>query len=141
VKGAVQPTVGGTERSDSSGVKLHHPGALAGYCLLNLPFGLALYGVNVSRRGGKVMGTVFVILGTGLFGLMILAAAMGTRVSGIGILGIFVGLGIFGMEYRPYTRAIRDGAGRARWWPPLLVILGAILLLASIVVLVDPGAI
>jgi hypothetical protein len=116
-----------------AGVKLYSPGVLAAYFILgNVPIGTALYGLNVARRGDRLIG--YVLLGASLLTLVLLclAALAGRNLRGWGLLALVMGLGVWRVERGPYRRALQSGAGRARWWPPLIAVFG---LLGALVLL------
>lgn len=120
-----------------SGVKLYSPGVLAAYFILgNVPVGMALYGLNVARRGERWIG--YVLLGSSLLALVLLglAAISGRNLRGWSLLALVLGLGVWQIERGPYRRALRSGATPARWWPPLL---GVLALLIALVLLVPEG--
>jgi hypothetical protein len=41
--------------------------------------------------------------------------------------GALVGLGLLRMQYPDYSQALARGARAERWWPPLVVVIGATL--------------
>ena len=123
---------------DLQGHGFYRPGVIATYCVLSLPVGLYLYGVNVARRGGRVMGYVLSGLSGATFLGMLVAGALGARVSGLGILGIFAGIGLLNMEGRPYRLALSRGGVTSRWWPPLLWVIGSILVVTLVVTILGP---
>ena len=125
-------------RQDLQGRRFYRPGVIATYCVLSLPVGLYLYGINVGRRGGRVMGYVLASTSGVTFLGMLAAGAVGARVSGFGILGIFAAIGLLNMEGRPYRLALSHGGVPARWWPPLLWVLGSIVLVAIIATIFGP---
>lgn len=67
------------------GRRFYPPGVIAAYCILSLPVGLCLYGLNIARRGGRVMG--YSMAGTAVltFWGMFAAGAMGATVSMVSI--------------------------------------------------------
>lgn len=113
-----------TDAAALSGVKLYSPGVLAAYFILgNLPIGMALYALNVARRGDRWIGYLLFCMSAATLLALLSAAAAGTRLRTLQLLAVLVGLGIWQIETPPYRRAIRSGATRARWWPPLLAVL------------------
>ncbi len=113
-----------TDGAARSGVKLYSPGVLAAYFILgNLPIGMALYALNVARRGDRWIGYLLFCMSAVTLLALLSAAAAGTRLRTLQLLAVLVGLGIWQIETPPYRRAIRSGATRARWWPPLLAVL------------------
>ena len=126
------PEEPGTSGLPLAPLRLYSPRVLALYFILgNLPVGLALYGLNVARRGDRLFG--YLALGVSLAGLvaLMLAAMAGRSVRGWALLGAVVGLAIASLESAPYKRALRNGATTARWWPPLVAVL-ALLLAAAL---------
>jgi len=117
---------------------LYHPGTLAAYCIISLPVGLCLYGLNVARRGDPLFGRLFAAFAVFVFVAIAWAGAMGKSVSGIGFFGVALGVGIAAKEHGPYQRAMRAGAVTARWWPPLVYSFGFLLIMIAILILVDP---
>jgi len=108
-----------------SGLKLYHPGIIMFYFLLGgLPLGLSLYSLNIFRRGQVWMGRFLFILSVVTFIMLVTAAVSGNGLSGLGIVGLFIGLGILKMEWLPFTTSIEKGAKKAKWYPPLLIVLG-----------------
>ncbi len=114
--------------SDGSlvGRRVYSPGAIAAYSVLGgLPLGSLLYGLNVSRRGSRGMGTLLYVVGGGSYVFMLVAAAAGANIGLYGLLGIFGAIGFYKMESGPFQNALRRGAARARWWPPALIAVSA----------------
>ena len=112
-----------TDASALSGVTLYSPGVLAAYFILgNLPIGMALYALNVARRGDRWIGYLLFCMAAVTLLVLLSAAAGGTRLRTLQLLAVLVGLGIWQIETPPYRRAIRSGATRARWWPPLVAV-------------------
>lgn len=119
-----------------SGVKLYSPGVLAAYFILgNLPVGMALYALNVARRGDRWIGYLLFFMSAATLLALLLAAAGGSSLRTWRLLALFVGLGIWQIETPAYRQAIRRGAKPAQWWPPLL----AVLALAIVVWLLVPS--
>jgi hypothetical protein len=117
-----------------SGVRLYSPGVLAAYFVLgNVPIGMALYGLNVARRGERWIG--YVLLASSLLALVLLglAAMTGRNLRGWSLLALVLGLGVWQTERGPYRRALRRGATTARWWPPLLAVLALLVALLLLV--------
>ena len=134
---ASEPTESRPPR-DLEGRRFYRPGVIATYCVLSFPVGLYLYGLNVARRGSRMTGYTLAGMSCVAFLGMLAAGVMGARVSGFGILGIFAGIGLLNMEGRPYRLALSRGGGTARWWPPLLWVLGTILLVVIIATVFGP---
>ena len=125
---------------DLKGHHFYRPGVVATYCVLSLPVGLCLYGLNVARRGGRVMGYVLAVVAGVTFLWMLAAAAMGAvGMSGLfGLLGVAAGLGLLKTEGGPYRAALARGGVTARWWPPLLWVIGSILVVVIVVAIFGP---
>jgi hypothetical protein len=122
------------ETKDIETIKQYKPGVIAAYLALGgLPVGLYLYGLNILRRGQRWMGLLFCALSGAAFVLVAFIAATGHKATGIGILGIVVALCVYLMERKPYNLAIENGATPARWWPPLLWVVGIILIVFLII--------
>jgi hypothetical protein len=111
------------------GRRFYSPEVIAAYCiLLSLPVGLYLYGLNIARRGDRVMGYSMAGISVITFvGGMFAVDAMGATMSPYRFLGIFVAIGLLNMEDAPYRAALLRGGTRARWWPPLLWVIGSFL--------------
>jgi len=118
-----------TQSKDVSGRHFYRPHVLAAYCILHLPVGLFLYGLNVIRRGNCLTGYVLAGISGATFLGMLVVAASGARVFTYGILGIFIGIGLLKIESGPYRRARSRGGTAARWWPPLLWVAGSVLVI------------
>jgi hypothetical protein len=115
-------------------VKLYSPGALAAYFILgNIPIGMALYALNVARRGDRWIGYMLFASSAVALVLLVLAAAAGRNLRGWNLLALVVGLGVWRVEQRPYRQAIRNGAFPERWWPPLVAVLALMILLVLLV--------
>ena len=61
-----------------------------------------------------------------LLGGAIAPQAMGPRISAVSFLGIFVAIGLLNMEDPSYRAALLRGGTTARWWPPLLWVIGSV---------------
>jgi hypothetical protein len=124
---------------DLAGCRFYRPGVIGTYCVLSLPLGLWLYGLNLARRGSRVMGySLASICGATLL-VMFAASVLDARVSPVGIfpvlLGIVVGIRLFNIEGSLYRLAVSRGGMTARWWPPLLWLLGTMVLVAILATL------
>jgi hypothetical protein len=118
---------------DLSGIKLYKPGVLMAYFVLgNLPDGMAIYALNVARRGDRALG--YFLFGASALALvlLILAALAGRSMRGWTLLALVIGLAVFSTERRPYQMALQRGATPARWWPPLLGVIALVLALAAL---------
>jgi hypothetical protein len=123
------------------GRRFYPPGVIATYCILSLPVGLCLYGLNIARRGGRVMGYGMAGISVITFGGTFAAGAMGATVSMVSIvstLPIFVAIGLLNMEDPPYRAALSRGGVKARWWPPLLWVIGSLLVGTIVVTFFGP---
>ena len=119
-----------------SQVRLYSPPVLAAYFILgNIPIGMALYGLNVARRGERWLG--YLVLGSSLVALvlMMVSAMAGGNLRGWRLLSLVLGVGVWQVERAPYRRAVASGAAAAPWWPPLL----AVLALTLVFMLIAPG--
>jgi hypothetical protein len=120
-----------------AGVKLCAPAVILAYCILGNPWlGLILYGRNVAHRGQRAMGGVISILAALVLALIFIAEIDTPRQRfflPLFLLSILLGIGVYRLESGPYRRARAEGAARARWWPPLILML-AILFLFSITI-------
>jgi hypothetical protein len=119
---------------DLDTIKLYKPGVIAAYLALGgLPVGLYLYGLNILRRGQKWVGVFFCSLSALAFIMVAMVAASGHPATGIGFLGIVVAICVYQMEKKPYQVAIQRGATPAKWWPPIFLVIGILLLIILIV--------
>jgi hypothetical protein len=84
------------------------------------------------------MGTALWVLAAVAFVVLVVGSAMGRRVGGVGILSIFIGIGVLQLESGPYKRAIARGAIPEKWWPPHVGALGILLLVAVLLTFVAP---
>ncbi len=103
----------------------HTPGRVFLFTFLFFPVGLGMYALNALRRGQKRMGPAILILSAFVGGLLVLDIASGGPAAGMGALGFFFAWSLFHREEALYERDIDMGAEKARWWPPLLFLLGA----------------
>jgi hypothetical protein len=125
--------------NDLSGRRLYQPGLLFVYFVLGgLPLGCFAYGLNLTRRGQRVMGTALWVVASAAFTALVIGAAAGTAVPSMGILSVLVGIGVLQLETKPYKRAVAQGAVPAKWWPPMVGALGIILLVVVLMTLAMP---
>ena len=118
-----------------SGVRLYSPATVGAYSVFGgLPMGCLLYGINSARRGARIMGTIMYLLAGASCIFMTFAAALGGSISIYGLLGILGGIGFYNLESEPFRAAVLKGATRARWWPPLVFLVGTYLVVAMMVV-------
>jgi hypothetical protein len=112
---------------------LYQPGVLVAYFVLgNLPIGMALYALNVARRGDRAFG--YLLFGASALALilLILAAIAGRNLRAWTLIALVIGVAVFSMEQRPYRTAVQRGAKPARWWPPLLGVVAMMIALAAL---------
>jgi hypothetical protein len=103
--------------------KLYSPGIIVAYTILaNLPIGLVLYGINIINRGFRTYGKI--ILWSGIICGIVLAAIIlhGDPPRILMLINVMCGITIYKYESGPYKKAIAAGALKARWWPPLLIV-------------------
>ena len=74
------------------------------------------------------------ISGVLLLGMSV-SAALGTGRSEFSLFPVVLGFGLYGMERCPYLAALRRGGLTAKWWPPLIWILGLWIVVAIMVTL------
>ena len=113
-----------------AGRRLYSPAAIAGFALvINLPVGYILHGLNLRARGRERLGVSWVLFGAALFAFIFSMpprfAAPGYLVSGMGTFGA---ISLFQLESRPFSLAMAQGASRARWWPPAIIAVVAVVL-------------
>ena len=132
------PPAFATPGAGLAGTSLYSPGAVAAYSLLGgLPLGCVLYGLNVARRGSRIMGTALSLLGAASYLFMLVATALGGESLAIySFLGIFGAIGFYKLESGSFRQALNRGAVKASWWPPLLLALFSWVLIAIVVTLV-----
>lgn len=96
---------------------------------------MALYGLNVARRGERWLG--YLVLGSSLLALLLMmsSALAGGNLRGWRLLALVLGVGMWQIERAPYRRALANGAVPAPWWPPLL----AVVALTVVFMLIVPG--
>ncbi|MBE9041876.1 hypothetical protein IQ235_13915 [Oscillatoriales cyanobacterium LEGE 11467] len=105
---------------------LYSPTVLAAYSfIVNLFSGCLLYGVNLSRRGKKRQGRLFVLIsGMGLFLSLWNATLHGNRQEPLVFLfDGFIVISLYRMEKPHFEREVRRGCQIARWWPPFIWII------------------
>jgi hypothetical protein len=122
-----------------SGVRLYPPGLIAAYTVLfNLPLGLILYGLNIMARGRRSYGKIVVGSGvlTGIYLLLLMfRPRIPERSRMLFVISLLCALSIFKLESGAYERAVATGASRAKWWPPLLIVVGIVAVILGIQVL------
>ena len=127
-----------TATGGTASYRLYSPAALALYAwLANLPMAIALLGINLRRRGRLLLGTV--AIGVSVLSFLLYAAAFVIspgRPPDIRLFGYFGGLLIYGLERPAFVAAVARGAVKARWWPPLLILLGVMLCTAIVAAVV-----
>src|SRR6266850_4440294 len=87
------------------------------------------------RRGSRRLGYGLLGLGaftfTAMLAALVLEESIGREMPSFwrisALIGVLVPLGVFATERRPYAEARRAGAVDARWWPPLIVFVVALL--------------
>jgi hypothetical protein len=129
----------GTQQlQDLLGRRFYKPGVIAVFCLLGVPVGTLLYGLNIARRGDRLLGYGLAVVS----GLILLFAPFsnGPDLSRVAFYaGIFFAIGIFNLETGPYQLALSRGGQPARWWPPLLGVAGYIIAVAVLMTASDPN--
>ena len=113
-------------------IRLYSPGAIASFALLaGLGVAMLLLGLNVYRRGGK-------LLGAGMAVLAALAVVREASLLWLGMGGITTprlwmaapfAIGVMRLEAPLYQQALTRGAKPASWWPPTLLSLSLLALL------------
>ena len=113
------------------GRKVYSPGTIAAYtALANLPMGLILYGLNLKARGQRRLGLSMALFGAAALVLLVLLPVGESLPRGVMLaVGICGAVNVYKLEKRPFEISLREGATRARWWPPTLFILGGLLAL------------
>ncbi|MBI1788350.1 MAG: hypothetical protein HYR60_12485 [Acidobacteria bacterium] len=128
-----------------AGRRFYSPDVIAAYCVFSLPLGLFLHGLNVTRSGSRMMGYALTSTPAAAFLAPLAAGSLGAKAHQLFIystyLGVFVGIGLLNSEGRPYRLALSRGAVAARWWPPLLWALGAMVLAMVIAAVFGPEVI
>jgi hypothetical protein len=117
-----------------SGRRLYSPLALTLLAMLgNLPIAVALLGINFRRRGRRAVGNSAIAVSIIAAVFLIAYSYTSPNPRSLGFFGFAGGLLIFGIERPAFVVALREGAGRARWWPPWLLLVG----IAGIIVAVS----
>ncbi len=102
----------------------YSPVVIAVYCVLFLPIGALLMGLNHWRRNRRGMGVVLLTFAGILVLLFSVAAFLGTRIPLMWIFGAAAAVFVISSESAPFKHAIKLGGRKARWWPPLLWVVG-----------------
>jgi hypothetical protein len=119
------------------GRRFYSPGWIAAYSLLCAPIGLSLYGINVARRGQRVLGGIWIALaGIAVLALVVAASKRERRMETF-LVGVVLAIVLFRVEQRPYERALAQGGIRAAWWPPWLCCLGAALAIGVLLTILE----
>jgi hypothetical protein len=114
---------------EGESLRLYSPLALALYAwLANLPIAVALLGINLRRRGRLMVGNTAIGLSVVAFLLFAGSLILSSRPPDIRLFGFFGGLLIYGLERPAFAAARSRGAAKARWWPPLLVLVAFMLI-------------
>ena len=124
-----------TEKEDLQGLRscyFYRPEVIATYCVFSLPVGLCLYGLNVARRGGRLVGYAMAGLSAALLVGIPFSSVLDSSGLSLALPGVFVGIGLLNLEDRPYREALSRGGLTARWWPPLLWAVGLIIAAMSV---------
>ncbi len=126
-----------------TGKQFYSPATIGAYCILtSFLVGIALYAVNLTRRGEVWMGRLLIglvaIIGVGLT----IAEFLGRNAFGraFWLLSILVALALVQMEKGPFKRALANGATRAKWWPPLLWVILLVVVEIAILLFIQTDA-
>ena len=110
----------------------YSPVVLAAYSISsNFAISIFLYSLNLSRRGYQWRGrliaglSVFFLVFRFLQGVFVASDGL-TRYRSEFLIDILVAGILYGTEKPHFDRAIRNGNKPARWWPPLVWILGIV---------------
>jgi len=120
--------------------RFYSPGVIAIYCILYLPMGLLLLGLNYIRRGHRANGGIYLALSGILAALYVAATAFETRLSPFLVVSAAAAAFVISTERAPFERAIQSGGAKARWWPPLLWLLGWLVVLVTVVTIFEESA-
>lgn len=118
-----------------AGRKIYSPMTIGVYtALANLPMGFILYGANLKARGQRRIGVSMIWFGWATLVLLLLdsLAAEATHRLAFQVLGVLGAMSVYQLERRSFDAAIRAGAERARWWPPAVILLVTILIVAVV---------
>jgi len=128
------------ESKDLVGVRLYKPGVIAAYMVLSgMAIGLLLYALNLLRRGQRWVGAVVLVVSAALVIMIVTIVTMGGRVSGLGMAGVLVALFVYQLERKPFALALERGATPAKWWPPIFLVLGFLLIVVVTAGLFGPS--
>jgi hypothetical protein len=124
--------------AEFQGRSFYPAGVLAAYCVVFTPMGFFLYGLNLVRRGSRVMGWSLTVVSVALTTALMVSVAINHPPSGgIGVFGVAAAIGILKMEAPQYRRAIAKGGSTAKWWPPSLMVLALVLVTGLIATIFD----
>jgi hypothetical protein len=130
-----------TQQKNIEGKRLYSPGVIAGYCIFIMTIGLVLYGLNLGRRGKAWNGRLLIMLSIVIACQTVVSDFLPGKNIGGGVLSmlpIFVALELYKKEQIPYEKAISHGAVTAKWWPPLLWLLIALLAISVMLFIIQP---
>jgi hypothetical protein len=123
--------------SPLAGKRVYSAGVIAAYtALAKPPVGCVLYGFNLRARGANLPGRLMIAIGAtaglALFSLAVIRDVNPSQSRMYFLLNLFSAVCFYKFEKGPVRAALREGAKRARWWPPALFLVGALILLVTI---------
>jgi len=118
------------ELIDRDARSFYSPVAIAVYCIVFLPVGMLLQGRNLLNRGARVMAVFYISTALLLATFITIGAALGGRAPSMWLFGAAAAAFVISTESAPFNREIRKGGRRARWWIPLLWVIGWLVFMA-----------